>query len=53
MTDYRKKYLDCFFMWQDIVGKMMASMEELKEELKKLEEENKELREKLKDVSAS
>ena len=53
MTDYRKKYLDCFFMWQDIVGKMMASMEELKRELDELTEENKELREKLKDDSAS
>lgn len=53
MTDYRKKYLDCFFMWQDIVGKMMASMEELKRELDELTEENKELREKLKDDSTS
>jgi len=40
-------------MWQDIVGKMMASMEELKRELDELTEENKELREKLKDDSAS
>lgn len=40
MTDYRQKYLDSFFKWQEAYGKAMQRIEEL-------EKENKELKEKL------
>lgn len=38
MTDYRKKYLDSFFKWQEIYAKAEKRIEELEKENKKLKE---------------
>lgn len=34
--DYRKKYLECFFMWQDIYEKACQRIRELEKELAEL-----------------
>ena len=39
MPDWRKKYLDCFYMWQEIYAKAEKRIEELKKEIERLKME--------------
>ena len=39
MTDYKQKYLDSFFKWQEAYGKAMQRIKELEEENERLKHE--------------
>ena len=39
MPDWRKKYIDCFFMWQNIYAMAEKRIEALKKEIERLKRE--------------